>query len=207
MRRQTKWRVLACLIALKAPVAFAAEDMAATRVELKAFSILPPFGADWRSQIGAGRLEAGRSLDGIPQHTIILIAEEYPLAPEPVASVAVLLDAFRAAAANEPRMAGRYELVSHSETTTDRLGMACVEYEKRWNDHGGHATQGQHLIMASHGLVCVHPRSARRVIEVSYSHRSATGMVPPEAVREGKRFLESLKPRPLQNQDQDKKSN
>ncbi len=88
---------------------------------------------------------------------------------------------------------GRYELIKHTENSTKRVGIECVEYEKVWKDNGGSATQFKELTMKAHGYVCIHPDAASRLIDINYSTRNDSGIVPSEAQREGEEFISSLK--------------
>jgi hypothetical protein len=122
----------------------------------------------------------------------MLQAREYPLSPEPVDSLMTLLDAIQRKRYKEKLIKGRFELKTHSESITNRLGFGCVEYEMTMLDNGGSATQYSKLVINVHSLICVHPESPRRIIEINYSSRNATGEIPLAAQQEGDSFINSL---------------
>jgi len=175
--------------------ALAGRDEAIERIHLEAFSILPPGGTEWQARSQPAQFEAGRLLDGNPLHTFVLKAKEYPPSPAPVDSLHELLLAVQAAAEKESRKPGRFKLTSHEVVEATRLALECVEYRKRWNDQAAPNAQGTKLLMGAHGLICIHPQARHRLIEVSYSYRSATGSLTTEQEHEGVRFLESVRAR------------
>lgn len=188
--------IAASVSLLWAAESLAGRDEAVAPGELEAFSVLPPVGLEWQVRVHRGQFEAARSIGANALHTFILQAREYPPAPAPVESVQELALAVQAAAEKESRSPARYELTSQEAVEATRVALECVEYRKRWNDHGAPKTQGVKLIMSVHGLICIHPQERHRLIEVSYSHRSADGLLPAALEREGERFLGSLRPRP-----------
>lgn len=188
--------VLATVISLQllwAPEALAGRDEATERIDLEAFSILPPDGPAWQTRTRTAQFEAARLLDGNPIHTFALNAREYPPSPAPIESLQELLRAIQAATEKESRNPARFMLTSYEVTESTRLALECVEYRKRWNDNEVPIAHGTKLIMVAHGLICIHPQERHRLIEVSYSYRSATGTLTTEQEHEGVRFLESVR--------------
>jgi hypothetical protein len=174
------------------------KESTATRVDLEAFSVEMPTSPGWMRKISSSHVSLGRSL-GSKFHTFSLDAREYPPAPMPVQSISEVLIGVRNAANKEANTKGRFELMSHFEAISTRSKIGCVEYQKSWKDHGGAATQHSELAMTTHGLVCVHPRFANRLIEISYSARNDTGTAPHEAKSEGEAFISSLQARTLEH--------
>lgn len=167
---------------------------AADRLKLESFSVQPPAGSGWQRKTDQHSISIGRSIDGNPLHTFGMIIREYPPLPEPVGSINNILTPFSAAAKKEAQLPGRYLLTNHSETITQHLNMSCIKYEKKWKDQGGSSTGFRELIMAAHGLICIHPTSERKLVEVSYSHRSPSGVLSAKLEKKGKSFLQSLMP-------------
>ena len=171
----------------------AAQEPTDKEYKLEAFSVTLPTNVVWRRiKSEPNQLEIGHSL-GNSIYTFTLSAREYPLLPEPVASVSDLLVYIRNAAEKETKAKGRYQMTSHSETITNRLGFECVEFQKSWIDHGAAIIKDKELVMLANGLICIHPESAYRLIEISYSSRNNSGTVPLEIKNEGESFVNSLR--------------
>jgi len=173
-----------------------AGELEGEKYELGAFSVVLPATSGWKNQSKPNELNLGRLL-GNPLHTFTLSVRQYPLVPEPGASVSVVLASFRRAAEKEMQAKGRYQLTSHSENINIRSGLECVEYQKTWIDHGDSITQYKKLFMLGKGLVCIHPESACRLVEISYSSRNSSGGVSQEITAEGEAFINSLRARNL----------
>lgn len=175
--------------------ALAGRDEVMERVNLEAFSIVPPSGPAWKARTWPAQFEAGRLLDGNLRHTFALNAREYPPSPEPVESLQGLLLAIQAATEKESRNPARFTLTNYEVVESTRLALDCVEYRKRWDDNEGLKAHGTKLIMVAHGLICIHPQDRYRLIEVSYSYRSTTGSLTTAQEHEGVRFIESVQAR------------
>jgi len=171
-----------------------AQELDKGKYKLESFVVELPTTSGWEDQSEPNYLNLGRTL-GNPLYTFTLSARQYPLMPEAVASVSDLQVFVTKAAEKEAQTLGRYQLTTHSENQTSRLGMECVEYQKSWIDHGGEITQYKRLHMMASGLICIHPESAYRLIEISYSIRNSSGLVPEEIKKEGEIFINSLKAR------------
>jgi hypothetical protein len=168
-----------------------------TEFELQAFVVRLPLNPEWLKKHSFNQINLGCSIDGSPLHTFSLTAREYPVAPEQINSVVTLLKHTVNAYNNEALKEGRYKLTSHSETTTNRLGINCVEYNKSWVDYGGISTLNKKLLMVAHGSICIHPDSSDRLIEINYSSRNLSGNIPQELINEGEAFINSLQALPI----------
>ncbi len=201
--RNSRFAFFSCVVAIVVPLVVIAENASSNRINLEAFSVEHPSDPSWRSRHSPGRVVLGRVLDN-NLHTFSLEAREYPPASVPVGNIYEVLGGYRYAVEKEAMNKGRFEITHHFERISLKRSMECIEYHKSWKDHGDEATSFNELTMVAHGLLCVHPDARERLIEVSYSVRNDSGIVPGDAQTEGSAFLASV--RPLRRREQSNKT-
>lgn len=92
----------------------------------------------------------------------------------------------------------RYQNTNNEYKIDTRFAPLCVNYTQRYEDHGAKNLGGnKFLLIASKGLICLHPDSPKVGVDVYYSERYLPNQDKISSDNEGNAFIQSLKFLPL----------
>ncbi|MEZ4278721.1 MAG: hypothetical protein R3F21_03760 [Myxococcota bacterium] len=177
----------------------ATQSGATEPVLFEGFAVRVPVGPDWVRQREGSTLVVGRALGEAWSHGMVVEITVPPPLPDPVHPYDLLASA-RVNAANLAREA-QIDLVDHGERLVEHQGMDCVDFYfmlARRHEVDG---ETRHSAQLGRGLVCRHPRDARRIVNLRYAVENHDGRLMAVDQALGDAFLDSIRPQPVADHD------